>query len=211
MTNFHIISDHEYCPFIDIKDIQDIIVGCVERNPKISAMVQLIHSEVDADGIDYVMRDATFSGTSYGGFELGLLLRNLVVESYNGVDIVGIRPKGISVVDQYLVSKYFAYTQVIFNRHVAIFDTMAEMFSKILIKLDKSTYPSSQTLDSYIKMHSTNDEYLKFTDRAFWAQLDTIEKKDLELEGVIPGYAVKMYEKLLHYQEFDMAIDGEIQ
>lgn len=141
----------QYCPYIDIRDIQDIIVGCVERNPEISAMVQLIHSEVDADGIDYVMRDATFSGTSYGGFELGLLLRNLAVETYNGVDIVGIRPKGISVVDQYLVSKYFAYTQVIFNRHVAIFDTMAEMFSKVLIKLDKSTYPSPKTLDGYIK------------------------------------------------------------
>lgn len=69
----------KYCPFIDIKDIEDIIVGCVTRNPNISAMVQLMHSELDADGIDYVMRDATFSGTSYGGFELGLLLRNLVV------------------------------------------------------------------------------------------------------------------------------------
>lgn len=119
----------EYCPFIDLHDIEDIIVGCVDRNPSISAMVQLIHSELDADGIDYVMRDATFSGTSYGGFELGLLLRNLAVKKYNGIDIVGIRPKGISVVDQYLISKYFAYTQVIFNRHVAIFDKMAEMLS----------------------------------------------------------------------------------
>ena len=198
----------KYCPFIDIEDIKDIIVGCVSKNPVISAMVQLIHSEVDADGIDYVMRDATFSGTSYGGFELGLLLRNLVVTSYNGIDIVGIRPKGISVVDQYLVSKYFAYTQVIFNRHVAIFDTMAEMFSKILIELDKSSYPSPQTLDGYVKMHKSNDEYLKFTDRAFWTQLDTIEKKDLE--GFVPEYVVKMYEKLLHYQEFDLVKDGEV-
>jgi len=113
---------NKYCPFINIEDIQDIIVGCIDRNPKISSMVQLLHSELDADGIDYVMRDATFSGTSYGVFELGLLLRNLVVTSYNGVDIVGVQPKGIPAVDQYLVSKYFAYKQVIFNRHVAILD-----------------------------------------------------------------------------------------
>lgn len=155
----------KYCPFIKIEDIQDIIVGCVTRNPDISAMVQLIHSELDADGIDYVMRDATFSGTSYGGFELGLLLRNLVVRKYNGIDIVGVRPKGISVVDQYLISKYFAYTQVIFNRHVAIFDAMAEMFSKTLIKLDKSSYPGANTLIHHIEKHGVNDEYLKFTDR----------------------------------------------
>ena len=199
---------NRYCPFIDIRDIQDFIVGCVERNPEISAMVQLIHSEVDADGIDYVMRDATFSGTSYGGFELGLLLRNLVVTTYNGIEIVGIRPKGISVVDQYLVSKYFAYTQVIFNRHVAIFDAMAEMFSKILVDLDYSPYPNPVTLNHHIERHEKNDEYLKFTDRAFWSQLDNIKKENLE--GYVPEYIVRMHEKLLYYQEFEMAENGEI-
>lgn len=198
----------KYCPFIDIRDIQDIIVGCVTRNPKISAMVQLIHSELDADGIDYIMRDATFSGTSYGGFELGLLLRNLAVTSYNGIDIVGVRPKGISVVDQYLISKYFAYTQVIFNRHVAILDTMAEMFSKILINLDESPYPRAETLERHIERHETNDQYLKFTDRSFWSQLDNIKKQDLE--GYVPDFIVKIHEKLLHYQEFEMALGGEI-
>lgn len=193
----------KHCPFIDINDINDIIVGCVDRNPTISAMVQLIHSEVDADGIDYIMRDATFSGTSYGGFELGLLLRNLVVAKYGDVDIVGIKPKGISVVDQYLVSKYFAYTQVIFNRHVAIYDTMAEMFTKTLIKLSKSCYPSSNVLLSYVRNHNKNDEYLKFTDRTFWTQLDSLTKSDLDLDDIIPKYLLKLHERLQHYQEFE--------
>ena len=198
----------KYCPFIDIKDICDIIVGHVERNPEISAMVQLIHSELDADGIDYVMRDASFSGTSYGGFELGLLLRNLVITDYNGFEIVGIKPKGISIVDQYLISKYFSYTQVIFNKHVAIFDTMAEIFSKYLINLSKSTYPSTKDLNRYIENHITNDEFLKFTDRSFWAQLDNLKYNDLN--GIVPKYVVKIFEKLSHYQEFDMAKNGEI-
>lgn len=198
----------KYCPFIDIKDICDIIVGNVERNPEISAMVQLIHSELDADGIDYVMRDASFSGTSYGGFELGLLLRNLVVTDYKGFDIVGIKPKGISIVDQYLISKYFSYTQVIFNKHVAIFDTMAEIFSKHLISLSKSTYPSPKDLNGYIKKHMTNDEFLKFTDRSFWTQLDNL--KNTDLEGIVPEYVVRIFEKLSHYQEFNMTENGEI-
>lgn len=198
----------KYCPFIDIMDIQDIIVGCVTRNPKISAMVQLMHSELDADGIDYVMRDASFSGTSYGSFELGLLLRNLTVTTYNGVDIVGIRPKGISVVDQYLISKYFSYTQVIFNRHVAILDEMAEMFTKALIALSKSPYPSPQELLHHVEKHEANDEYLKFTDREFWTQLDGLEKKNLE--GYVPDYIVRIHEKLVHYQEFDMIPGREV-
>lgn len=198
----------KYCPFIDLHDIEDIIVGCVDRNPSISAMVQLIHSELDADGIDYVMRDATFSGTSYGGFEFGLLLRNLAVRKYGNVDIVGIRPKGISVVDQYLISKYFSYTQVIFNRHVAIFDKMAEMLSSEFIKLDKSPYPNSNTLLRHIERHTQNDEYLRFTDRAFWAQVDSLSDKDLE--GYVADYAVAVHRRLSHYQEFETVPSGEV-
>lgn len=197
-----------YCPFIDLHDIEDIIVGCVERNPSISAMVQLIHSELDADGIDYVMRDATFSGTSYGGFELGLLLRNLAVKNYGGVDIVGIRPKGISVVDQYLISKYFSYTQVIFNRHVAIFDKMAEMLSAELIKLDKSPYPNADTLIRHVERHTQNDEYLRFTDRAFWSQVDSLSERDLA--GYVADYAVAVHKRLSHYQEFETVPNGEV-
>lgn len=198
----------KYCPFIDLHDIEDIIVGCVDRNPLISAMVQLIHSELDADGIDYVMRDATFSGTSYGGFELGLLLRNLAVKKYGNVDIVGIRPKGISVVDQYLISKYFSYTQVIFNRHVAIFDKMAEMLSAEFIKLDKSPYPKSDTLIRHVDRHTQNDEYLRFTDRAFWSQVDSLSEKDLE--GYVADYAVAVHKRLSHYQEFETVPNGEV-
>jgi len=199
---------NSYCPFVDIDDICDIIEGNVDRNDDISAMVQLMHSELDADGIDYIMRDATFSGTTYGGFELGLLLRNLVVKKYKGIDIVGVKPKGISLVDQYLISKYFSYTQVIMNRHVSIFNTMAELFTKTLIELDKSYYPHSDTLKSYIRRHcKDNDEYLKFTDRAFWSQLDAITNKDLE--GIKPEYIVKIHNNLQHYQEFQVTSNGE--
>lgn len=196
-----------YCPFINIEDINDIIVGCVDRNPNISAMVQLIHSELDADGIDYVMRDATFSGTSYGGFELGLLLRNLVVKKYEGVDIVGIRPKGISVVDQYLIGKYFSYTQVIFNKHVTIYGHMAETLTKHLVTLDKPIYPSRKTVIDHIKMHSKNDNYLRFTDRAFWAQIDNLNESDLC--GYVPSHVVLIHQRLSHYQEFNTSDDGE--
>ena len=198
----------KYCPFINLDDIKDIIVGCVDRDPSISAMVQLIHSELDADGIDYVMRDATFSGTSYGGFELGLLLRNLAVKKYDDVDIVGIRPKGISVVDQYLISKYFSYTQVIFNRHVAIFDKMAEMLSTAFIKLKKSPYPDSATLITDVNRHTQNDDYLRFTDRSFWTQVDSLTEKDLA--GYVADCTVAVHKKLSHYQEFETVPDGEV-
>lgn len=191
----------EECPFVNIEDICDIIVGCVERKPELSALVQLMHSELDADGIDYIMRDASFSGTSYGGFELGMLLRNLCVDKYQGIDIVGIKPKGISIVDQYLVSKYFAYTQVIFNKHVAIFDTMAEMLTKMLIDLDRSEYPTAKYLLKNIDSHGSNIQYLMFTDTFFWSQLSKVSSE--QLNGIIEDCLVVMFDKFILHQELE--------
>jgi len=188
----------ENCPFIEIKDICDIIVGRIEitedekckdeSKGKLAAMVQIIHSEVDADGIDYIMRDASFSGTTYGGFELGILLRNLRICEKNGFQIVGIRPKGISAVDQYLMSKYFSYTQVIFNRHVMILDKMAEILTKTFIRA-RQGYPDGIKLKQYLDQIDINDNYLKYTDRFFWSALDSMQESQLMKttdENIIP-------------------------
>ena len=194
---------NDLCPFVDIQDICDIIVGCVDidRKPELSALVQLMHSELDADGIDYIMRDASFSGTSYGGFELGMLLRNLSVTKYNGIDIVGVKPKGISIVDQYLVSKYFAYTQVIFNKHVAVYDTMAEMLTRMLIEIDESAYPDKKYLLKNISTHCKNDKFLLFTDTFFWSQLTRLSKEGLQ--GITADYLTDIFDKFIHYQELE--------
>ncbi len=87
----------KYCGgsrLINIDNICSIIVGSTQRNPEISGLVQLVHSELDADRIDYIMRDATFSGTSYGSFELGLFLRSLTRTSYKGAGDCGCARKG---------------------------------------------------------------------------------------------------------------------
>lgn len=151
---------NKYCPFINVQDICDIIVGCVDRNPEISGLVQLIHSELDADGIDYVMRDSTFSGTCYGGFELGMLLRNLVREKVNGIEIIGIKPKGISIADQYLISKYFSYTQIVFNKHVSVLEIMAEFVTREMIRNSTIGYPDKDDLITYAKTHNSDSFYL---------------------------------------------------
>ena len=187
----------KYCPFIEIEDICDIIVGCVDRKPEISGLVQLIHSELDADGIDYVMRDSTFSGTCYGGFELGLLLRNLVRKKVKGVEIIGIKPKGISIADQYLISKYFSYTQIVFNKHVSVLETMAEFITTEMIRNSTIGYPDKEDLLSYAKAHNEDPFYLSFTDTQFWSHLEDV----LLHRGPVKPYLFNMTQKLSEYQE----------
>ena len=72
--------------------ICDMIVGSVTREGVNPILVQILHSELDADGIDYLLRDSTFSGTSFGGFELEQLISNFEVGYYNDKPILCINP-----------------------------------------------------------------------------------------------------------------------
>ncbi|MFU1881171.1 hypothetical protein ACM6P1_13905, partial [Enterococcus faecium] len=48
-------------------------------NPQV---VQMISSQIDADRMDYLLRDAYFTGTEYGTFDLTRILR--VIRPYAG-------------------------------------------------------------------------------------------------------------------------------
>lgn len=182
----------EYAPNI----IADIIIGNVERTETDPLLVQIIHSELDADGIDYLMRDATFSGTSFGSFEIDQLIRCLTYGEQEGKRILCITPKGIAAADQYLINKFFSYSQVVFNKHITISEWMAECVIDWMQK-HHAVFPSGAELEDWIKKERI--EYLNFTDNMFWSALDQILKN--QLCDLVPHYIKVFCKNLLLHNE----------
>ncbi|MDE6567493.1 MAG: HD domain-containing protein [Lachnospiraceae bacterium] len=147
-----------------------------------TAMLQMLHSELDADRIDYLLRDATFSGASYGSFDLGILLQNLDMRKVNIGNletwIVGVKEKGIGCADQYMVNRYLAYTQVIFNKYTSI---VAKMLREVVFWMMNSasqlSFYSPQQIYDIIDRHEENEAYFAFTDSYFFEKLNAIDKK----------------------------------
>ena len=133
-----------------------------------------------------------------------MLLRNLVRKNVNGVEIIGIRPKGIAIADQYLISKYFSYTQIVFNKHVSVLETMAEFVTRQMIRNSTIGYPDEEDLITYAKSHKDDPFYLYFTDTQFWSHLKDI----LVHPGGVKPYLVNMTKKLSEYQEL-IVMDNE--
>lgn len=176
--------------------ISDIITGNVERTETDPLLVQIIHSELDADGIDYLMRDATFSGTSFGSFEIDQLIRCLTIGYHNGKRIMCITPKGIAAADQYLINKFFSYSQVVYNKHIVISEWMAEQVVNWMQK-HSAIFPSGAILEEWAK--KADENYLGFTDNLFWAALERILSN--ELRDLVPHYIKTFCEHLLHHNE----------
>lgn len=197
---------NKHCDFIKIDQICAIITGNVEYDENISDKVQLLHSELDADRIDYLMRDATFSGTSYGAFGLGLLLANLECTKVNGIKIIGVSPKGIPSADQFLINRFFSYGQIVFNKHVSVLGFMAQKIMEHE-RIVQTLFPSSDELCNYIKTPDGDKRFLRFTDTVFWDAVrtisDSMQMKNREIE--------KFANKLSAYSEIEYIPDSEIR
>jgi len=152
---------------------------------KYSAMVQLIHSEMDADNIDYLLRDATFSGTTYGTMDMSLLISALTVSkltyeyendgvSYSGNKyLVGILKKRAGCVEQFLLSKYMAYGQVVFSKYVSILEAMLFRVACKLMTEDRKY--GREKLKALVKNANTQRDYLDFNDSYILNRIRTFQ------------------------------------
>ncbi len=159
---------------------------------KYSAMVQIIHSELDADNIDYLLRDSTFSGTSYGFMDVSVLLNSLTMAvfkhqdyNYSGAGkettdyLVGIKPKAIGCIDQFFQNKYLAYTQMIMSKYVSALEFMLLHWARIRLTQTKEygvfgagkCINQNDGLLELVKNDGKIESYLKFTDAYVMTEL----------------------------------------
>ncbi|MCA0971071.1 HD domain-containing protein [Halobacillus litoralis] len=122
-------------------------------------VVSLISSQIDADRMDYLQRDAYFTGVSYGHFDMERILR--VMRPME--DQVVVKESGMHAVEDYIMSRYQMYWQVYFH---PVTRSAEVILSKILHRA-KELYESNYTFKlqpthflSFFKEKPTLSEYL---------------------------------------------------
>lgn len=84
------------------------VIAKTYENPQV---VQLISSQIDVDRMDYLLRDAYFTGTKYGEFDIDRILRTMQPTP----DGIAFDIAGMHAVEDYIVSRYQMYLQVYFH------------------------------------------------------------------------------------------------
>ncbi|QKS72821.1 HD domain-containing protein [Paenalkalicoccus suaedae] len=74
-------------------------------------IVSLISSQIDADRMDYLLRDAFYTGVSYGNFDMERILRVMRPSEDQAV----FKQSGMHAVEDYIMSRYQMYWQVYFH------------------------------------------------------------------------------------------------
>lgn len=85
----------------------------------------VLSGQLDADRLDYLLRDNLMTGSRYGGFDLTWLLHALTIDSSTGR--LAVTAKGISAVEAYLQSRYHMYRNVYFHKVVRSAEGMVRL------------------------------------------------------------------------------------
>jgi len=102
---------------VNKKEIISIIRGKPSKKPY---MGQLLNSTIDVDQLDYLMRDAYYTGVAYGMIDLQRLLRTMMIYKGN----LAMMRKGVSVVENILMARALMYSSVYYHKTVRIPELM---------------------------------------------------------------------------------------
>lgn len=81
---------------------------------------RVLHSEIGVDRMDYLMRDAHYTGVAYGVIDYDRIMSTLV---FHGGEIV-VREKGTQAVESLLVARFLMYPAVYLHHVARIADAM---------------------------------------------------------------------------------------
>ncbi|MCL1950059.1 MAG: HD domain-containing protein [Turicibacter sp.] len=108
-------------------------------------VVKIVSSQLDADRLDYLVRDAYYTGTPYGEIDVQRILRTLRVKEGELV----FKVSGMHAIEDYLLSRYQMYWQVYLHPVARSFDIIVQGLLKRIRALLQTDYPFKQDMSLF--------------------------------------------------------------
>ncbi len=93
------------------EDFPERVASVIRKTYDKPIVMNLVTSPLDADRMDYLLRDAYYTGVNYGTIDIDRILRMLRPHR----DRIVVKESGMHAVEDYLMSRYQMYWQVYFH------------------------------------------------------------------------------------------------
>lgn len=177
------------------------VINKTYPNPLI---ISIISSQLDADRLDYLLRDAYFTGAPYGEIDVERILRTMRVINNKIVYKVS----GMHAIEDYLMSRYQMYWQVYLHSTGRSFDLVIQNMLRRVRELIFSGYEFKRPLealkDLFLEEEPSVETYLKFDDStiSYYASLFTDEEDEI-LRDFADRFINRRLLKEVHYTPND--------
>lgn len=185
----------------DIDKIIEIINGEGKFGP-------IVSGELDADRMDYLLRDSHYTGVAYGIIDYERIISNLNLNKHLSLDI-----KGVQAAEGALVSRYFMYPSVYQHHTTRIVNSMFRRGLKKLIdsgvinENDMYKYDDADIIGIFRNSEGYPKEIMERLDnRNIFKRVKTIRLDNFKT----PEKLYKIENKELRKAEEEIAMDYDI-
>lgn len=168
---------------------------------------QILHAEIDCDRMDYLLRDAHYTGLNYGTYDREYLLHHFVVTEQAGHEVLAIKHNALHSVEDFLSARFAWYSQVVRSARGAKYDALAIVVTKYLLE-NGLIYSYSDLLkmvsEDPIKFYHFNDTYfMNLLHGLFYeGKLD----KDQKIKDIVSCLLFEKSPRTIHCDEFQQRI-----
>ncbi len=175
---------------VDLRDVLDVLEGRAVESP-------IISGPMDADKLDFLMRDAYFTGAPYGLIDVKrIILRNRLIDGKLAVNV-----NAVGAVEEMALARYQNFLNIYFHHTVRgaqiLFLTGARMLGKF------SDFSSMSVR-----------EYLEMDDYVVWCEMKRSEKAKWVVERIERRIVPKVAYELRVGEDFPKEISenvGEVE
>ena len=159
------------------------IVSIIQHTHENDILNQIVSGQLDADRMDYLLRDSYFTATSYGQFDLERILRTIRVrKTAEGRKVIVIKYTGIHSVEDYIMARYQMYWQVYYHPVARSYEAVfIQLFNRLkdIFKVDKDYFEDMKVLVPFLEKSEVSvDEYFKLDENSLLYCCSLIQDKE---------------------------------
>ena len=116
-------NDSEICGILSDEERQ-FVVEMIQGKPTRDFRRDIVSSDLDADKMDYLLRDSYFAGVKYGTYDLEKIIESCRVHCEENKSYLAVSDEGIYALEQLLLAKHHMTQQIYRHRVRSISDAM---------------------------------------------------------------------------------------
>ena len=147
---------------VDADAALGLIVGAPDADPVLRELVS--GPNLDADRMDYLLRDAYFTGVTGGTYDAAQLIASLRVLEVDGRPQLGVDGRGVVALESFVLARYMMFASVYFHH-------TTRAFERVLNEVLAVLWPDPRALDAI-------DEFLAWDDFRVLDDLRTLDDEN---------------------------------
>ena len=196
------------------KKMPEDIVSIIQHTHENDILNQIVSGQLDADRMDYLLRDSYFTATSYGQFDLERILRTMRVrKTSEGRKVIVVKHTGIHSVEDYIMARYQMYWQVYYHPVARSYEAVfIQLFNRLkdIFKDNKDYFEDMKVLIPFLeKAEVSEEEYFRLDENSLLYCCALIQDKN----DVIAADLAKRLQnrKLFEYVDYNEENLAQIQ